>query len=61
MILAVVIVRVLMFPLVIQTQKNAAKLHNVMPEMLRLQEEMQAARSSGNEIECRYHCRRDTA
>lgn len=40
-----------MFPLVIKSQRNAAKMHNVMPQMMELQDAMQAARVSGNQIE----------
>ncbi|XP_064640751.1 mitochondrial inner membrane protein OXA1L-like isoform X2 [Lineus longissimus] len=46
-----VIVRMCMFPLVVKSQKNAAKLNNNMPTMTRLQERFTEARQSGNPME----------
>ncbi|PVD20386.1 hypothetical protein C0Q70_18540 [Pomacea canaliculata] len=44
-------VRLLMFPLVIKSQRNAAHMHNHMPTMTRLQEKFTQARQSGNVVE----------
>lgn len=47
----VLTVRLLMFPLVIRAQQNAARMANNMPQMAVLQEKMTQARLSGNQIE----------
>ncbi|XP_065217624.1 mitochondrial inner membrane protein OXA1L isoform X1 [Planococcus citri] len=47
----VVLFRMLLFPLVIQAQRNAVKMHNVMPLMMEAQQDLQAARVSGNQLE----------
>lgn len=46
-----IIVRILIFPLVIVAQRNAAKMNNHMPQMQVLQMKMTEARQSGNAIE----------
>ncbi|XP_076670372.1 OXA1L mitochondrial inner membrane protein isoform X2 [Andrena cerasifolii] len=46
-----VCVRLLIFPLVIIAQRNAANMTNNMPEMQKIQVKMTAARQCGNEIE----------
>ena len=43
-----IIIRLLMFPLVLKAQRNAAKMANVMPEMAMLQSKMTEARQSGD-------------
>lgn len=48
---ATVFVRIVMFPLVIKAQQNAAKMHNNMPRMQMLQEKMTEARQTGNHME----------
>lgn len=49
--LGTVVVRLLMFPLVVISQRNAAKMNNYMPQMQTLQLKMTEARQSGNKIE----------
>ncbi|XP_015608293.1 mitochondrial inner membrane protein OXA1L [Cephus cinctus] len=46
-----VCVRILLFPLVILSQKNAAKMNNYLPQMQHLQMKLTEARQSGNQIE----------
>ncbi|XP_058120165.1 mitochondrial inner membrane protein OXA1L [Anopheles ziemanni] len=46
-----VVVRTLLFPLVIASQRNAAKMNNHMPQMQVLQMKMTEARQAGNAIE----------
>lgn len=46
-----VVVRTVLFPLVIMAQRNAAKMHNNMPQMQLLQLKMTEARQQGNAIE----------
>ncbi|KAJ9579943.1 hypothetical protein L9F63_004416 [Diploptera punctata] len=46
-----VVVRILMFPLVIMSQRNAAKMTNNMPQMQTLQLKMTEARQTGNQLE----------
>ncbi|XP_052860283.1 mitochondrial inner membrane protein OXA1L [Anopheles cruzii] len=46
-----VVVRTLLFPLVIASQKNAAKMNNHMPQMQVLQMKMTEARQAGNAID----------
>lgn len=46
-----VIVRLLMFPLVIITQRNAARMNNYLPQMQAIQLKMNEAQQSGNQIE----------
>uniref|UniRef100_A0A1Y1LNP5 Membrane insertase YidC/Oxa/ALB C-terminal domain-containing protein n=1 Tax=Photinus pyralis TaxID=7054 RepID=A0A1Y1LNP5_PHOPY len=46
-----VIARLLMFPLVIITQRNAARMNNHLPQMQAIQVKMTEARQSGNQIE----------
>ncbi|XP_041980518.1 mitochondrial inner membrane protein OXA1L [Aricia agestis] len=46
-----VVVRVLMFPLVVLSQKNAANMNNNLPEMQMLQMKMTQARQTGNQLE----------
>ena len=40
--------RILVFPLVVMSQKNAAKLNNISPQLTKLQEEMTEARRRGD-------------
>ncbi len=47
----VVFARFLMFPLVINSQKNAVAFHNIMPQMQEIQLRMDAARTYGNNVE----------
>lgn len=46
-----VVVRTLLFPLVILAQRNAAKMHNNMPQMQTIQLKMTEARQTGDAIE----------
>lgn len=46
-----IIIRICMFPLVIISQRNAAKMNNYLPQMQALQLRMTEARQSGNHIE----------
>ncbi|CAG2062376.1 unnamed protein product, partial [Timema podura] len=46
-----VVVRVLMFPLVIAAQRNAAKMNNNLPQLQILQMKMTEARQSGNQLD----------
>ena len=48
--------RLLMFPLVIKSQRNVAHMHNHMPTMTRLQEKFTLARQSGNAVEGKKSC-----
>ncbi|KAL3860380.1 hypothetical protein ACJMK2_010512 [Sinanodonta woodiana] len=48
---ATIMVRCLMIPIAVLTQRNAAKLHNHLPTMQRLQQRISNARISGNAIE----------
>lgn len=48
---ATLVIRLCMFPLVIITQRNAAKMNNVMPQMQVLQLKMTEARQCGNQLE----------
>lgn len=43
--------RLILFPLVIKSQKAAAKMRNVMPEMTKYQDELQTAKLYGNQME----------
>ncbi|CAG7834949.1 unnamed protein product [Allacma fusca] len=45
-----VILRMLLFPLVIKSQRMSAKMHNVMPQMQVIQQKMTDARTSGNQL-----------
>lgn len=45
-----IIVRLLLFPLVVKSQKNAAKMQNNMPELQMLQAKMSEARQTGNSL-----------
>nr|CAD7462100.1 unnamed protein product [Timema tahoe] len=49
--LGTVVVRVLMFPLVIAAQRNAAKMNNNLPQLQILQMKMTEARQSGNQLD----------
>ncbi|XP_064106467.1 mitochondrial inner membrane protein OXA1L-like isoform X2 [Macrobrachium nipponense] len=49
--IATVCIRVLIFPLVITSQKNAAKMNNNLPQLQLLQMKMTEARNSGNQME----------
>lgn len=49
--LGTVIVRLLMFPLVVIAQRNAAKMNNYMPQLQAIQLKMTEARQSGNQLE----------
>lgn len=49
--LSTVIIRILLTPLVIKTQKNAAIMRNVMPEMTEVQTKITEARKMGNQLE----------
>ncbi|CAG9566040.1 unnamed protein product [Danaus chrysippus] len=46
-----VVVRTLMFPLVILSQRNSAKMNNNLPEIQLLQMKMSQARQTGNQLE----------
>lgn len=46
-----VIVKVLSVPLAISTNKNSAKMQNVIPKLVELQEKMTVARNCGNEMD----------
>lgn len=46
-----VIVRTILFPLVIMAQRNAAVMHNNMPQLQVLQAKMSEARQTGNQID----------
>lgn len=46
-----VVVRVAMFPLVIMSQRNTAKMNNNLPEIQLLQMKMSQARQTGNQLE----------
>lgn len=46
-----VVVRVVMFPLVIMSQRNAAAMNNNLPEIQLLQMKMSEARKTGNQLE----------
>nr|CAD7202441.1 unnamed protein product [Timema douglasi] len=49
--LGTVVVRVMMFPLVIASQRNAANMNNNLPQLQILQMKMTEARQSGNQLE----------
>ncbi|XP_068232890.1 mitochondrial inner membrane protein OXA1L isoform X1 [Palaemon carinicauda] len=49
--LATVCIRLALFPLVIKSQKNAAKMNNNLPQLQILQMKMTEARNSGNQME----------
>nr|CAD7407403.1 unnamed protein product [Timema cristinae] len=49
--LGTVVVRVIMFPLVIAAQRNAAKMNNNLPQLQILQMKMSEARQSGNQLD----------
>lgn len=49
--LSTVIIRILLTPLVVLTQRNAAVMRNVMPEMQEIQNKLTEARQMGNAIE----------
>ncbi|KAK7114804.1 mitochondrial inner membrane protein OXA1L-like [Littorina saxatilis] len=50
-IIGTICIRLMMFPLVIKSQRNVAHMHNHMPTMTRLQEKFTLARQSGNAVE----------
>ncbi|XP_076470858.1 mitochondrial inner membrane protein OXA1L-like [Babylonia areolata] len=50
-VIGTICVRLMMFPLVIKSQRNVAHMHNHMPTMTRLQEKFTQARQSGNAVE----------
>lgn len=50
-ILGTVVIRLLMFPLVVISQRNGAKMANNLPKMQEIQQKMSDARLSGNAIE----------
>ncbi|XP_029049180.1 mitochondrial inner membrane protein OXA1L [Osmia bicornis bicornis] len=50
-----VIVKALSVPLVINSNKNSAKMQTVIPQLVALQEKMTTARNCGNEIEVAVH------
>lgn len=50
-VIGTVCVRLMMFPLVIKSQRNVVHMHNHMPMMTRLQEKFTVARQSGNAVE----------
>lgn len=49
-----IVVRILMFPLVIISQRNAAKMHNILPGLQVIQVKMSDARERGDRIEGIY-------
>lgn len=54
-ILSTVVIRILLTPLVVITQRNAAVMRNVMPEMQELQAKVTEARQMGNAIQYAQH------
>ncbi|XP_004929631.1 mitochondrial inner membrane protein OXA1L isoform X2 [Bombyx mandarina] len=50
-VLGTIVVRVVMFPLVILSQRNSAQMNNNLPEIQLLQMKMTQARQTGNQIE----------
>jgi len=50
-VIGTLVVRMLMLPLVIKAQQNAAKMNNNLPGMQVLQMKMTEARQSGNQLE----------
>lgn len=51
LIVGTVIIRLLLFPLVIMSQRNAAKMNNYLPQMQAIQLKMTEARQTGNQID----------
>lgn len=49
-VVGVVCVRLLVFPLVVKSQRNAAKMANNMPQMQAIQLKMTEARQTGNAL-----------
>lgn len=49
-VIGTLVIRICMFPLVIMSQRNAAKMHNYMPQMQFLQMKMSEARQTGDAI-----------
>ncbi|XP_074110108.1 OXA1L mitochondrial inner membrane protein isoform X2 [Cotesia typhae] len=49
--LGTVIVRTILFPLVIVSQRNAANLHNTLPEMQKIQSRITEARMNGDQLQ----------
>lgn len=52
-----VVARLVVFPVIVKGQREAAKLNNVMPEMTRLSGRMTEAKQSGNKFECKFRSR----
>lgn len=50
-VIGTVIVRILMFPLVVVAQRNAAKMNNYLPQLQSIQLKMTEARQCGNQLE----------
>lgn len=48
-----VLARLVVFPVIVKGQREAAKLNNVMPEMTKLTDRMKEAKQSGNKFECK--------
>lgn len=44
----------LVFPVIVKGQREAAKLNNVMPEMTKLTSRMNDAKQSGNKFDCMF-------
>lgn len=42
------------FPVMVKGQREAAKLNNVLPEMTKLTNRMSEAKQSGNKFECKF-------
>lgn len=49
-----VVVRLVVFPIMVKGQREAAKLNNIMPDMVRLNNKMSEAKQSGNKFECKF-------
>ncbi|XP_063978793.1 mitochondrial inner membrane protein OXA1L [Diachasmimorpha longicaudata] len=49
-IIGTVCIRTLMFPLIIHSQRNAAKMHNTLPGMQKIQQRITEARSCGDQL-----------
>uniref|UniRef100_A0A3P8UWU4 OXA1L mitochondrial inner membrane protein n=1 Tax=Cynoglossus semilaevis TaxID=244447 RepID=A0A3P8UWU4_CYNSE len=50
-VLGTVVVRLVVFPIMVKGQREAAKLNNIMPDMVRLNNKMSEAKQSGNKFE----------
>ncbi|XP_078741258.1 mitochondrial inner membrane protein OXA1L-like [Lampetra fluviatilis] len=48
------LVRLLVFPLMVKGQREAAKLNNFAPQLMQLNKTMTDAKTSGNQFECEW-------